>query len=107
MRCRRLVDGFLKLINSEFMSDDDQPWQFRVRKPTGHGKVSQFLEIAVRNVVTAPIRHGIELYAMRKLHSSRVDELPELVLRLWGDPMLAALLFRALLGWVGKRLKLY
>jgi hypothetical protein len=28
----------------------------------------QLLEIAVSNVVTAPIRHSIELQAMRELH---------------------------------------
>ena len=69
---RRLVDGFFKLIYSD-MIDGGQPELLRAsieallgeeNIKTGSGQCVQFFEIAVGNVMTAPIRHRIELDAV-------------------------------------------
>ena len=60
------------------------------RKQRGAGRVidgrlegiSQFLEVAVGDVVVGPIRHRIELNAVRELHLVSLAKFPELAVPL-------------------------
>lgn len=65
-KCRRLIRGFLKLIDSE-SGESGQPkfltldWDFLLGGSSGRGRSLQFLEIAIGDVMTAPIRYRVEL----------------------------------------------
>lgn len=48
--------------------------------------------------MAAPVRHGIELYAMRKLHLVFVKQLLELALRLYSSPGFMRLYFPLRVG---------
>ncbi len=50
------------------------------------GNILQLFQIAVRDVVAAPIRHGIKLNAMRELHLVFLKEALKLTLRLGSPP---------------------
>jgi len=67
--CRGLVDRLLELVYAEQMQRG-QPFALFKAPGLEESEVdgSQFLEIAIGYVMTAPIRHRVKLNAVRELH---------------------------------------
>ena len=82
--CVRLVDRLFKLIDPGciFKRSATLPTAKRRSKGVASGRTDeQFLQIAVRYVVAAPIWYSIKLDAMRELHVSTAIRVLEATLR--------------------------